>query len=206
MTALSESEPNAPDILSRVEERGHKVFVNGAYNLNIIGVRVGEYVPDRFCDWLHLVYLDEFGAWRDKRWPITTRPGAHHLRHPMRSDGTAIMEPDQYLGAYVVGLHKGYAALRQDRPVKIRRDNDRDGAANSGLVSVAESSSRINIHAADLDPFDTVDRKRTSIGRWSAGCQVFEDSADYREYWALVLTAASIWGRRFSYTLIEDKS
>ena len=191
-----------PHILRLAESRGHAIFTEGRLNLNIIGVRSPSRVSDQFDDRLYVIYRDEVGEWVEKSWRITTDPGAHYLKHPMRSDGTAILEPGQYRGAYVIGTHKGYPALRQDRPVNVRRDNNRNRELDDGVVTVAPATSRINIHASDLNPFDSIDRERGSIGRWSAGCQVFARSPDYREFWGIVLAAAQVWGPRFTYTLL----
>lgn len=198
MTAL-------PHILRCVESKGHATFTTGVLNLNIIGVRSPARVSDQFDDRLYCIYKTANGEWVEHSWRITTDPGEHYLRHPMRSDGTAVLEPGQYRGAYVIGKHKGYPALRQDRPVNVRRDNNKNRELDGGIVTVAPAGSRINIHASDLDPFDSVDRERDSIGRWSAGCQVFARSPDYREFWHIVLQASKIWGGRFTYTLIDSE-
>ncbi len=192
-----------PHLLRIVKSNGHTVFRDGAFNLNIIGVRSPTRVSDAFDDRLYCIYRDETTEWVERSWRITTDPGAHYLQHPMRSDGTAILEPGQYRGAYVIGTHKGYPALRQDRPVAVRRDNNHDRELDDGLLMEASASSRINIHASDLNPFDAQDQERDSIGRWSAGCQVFARSDDYREFWDIVLDAARIWGTRFTYTLMD---
>ena len=49
-----------PHILDIVESAGFRVFENGDYNLNIIGVRtpLGAAVPNRFDDVMHLVYKE----------------------------------------------------------------------------------------------------------------------------------------------------
>ena len=55
----------------------------------------------------------------------------------------------------------------------------------------------INIHKAG-DSSVVVDG-------WSAGCQVLARSFDFNELMNLVTLATSIWGDRFTYTLLEEK-
>jgi hypothetical protein len=51
--------------------------------------------------------------------------------------GTAILCPGQYMDAYEVGLHNAkYEALLQRLPVKVWRDNDRDGKLDFGTDGV----------------------------------------------------------------------
>jgi len=196
MTAL-------PLILRVVETAGHAVFTTGELNLNLVGVRSPTQVSDQFDDRLHAVWRDFRGEWVERSWRITTDPGAYYLQHPMRSDGTAILAPGQYRGAYIVGRHKGYPALQQDRPVMVFRDGNADAHLDYTKLQPAPASSRINIHAADLDPFDSTDRERAGVGRWSAGCQVFARADDYRQFWKLVERSAARFGPRFTYTLVH---
>lgn len=194
-----------PYILHAVRSAGHVIFTQGAYNLNLIGVRSGVREAGRFDDRLYCVFRNESGEWVERSWAITTDPGLYYLQNPMNVQGTAILCPGQYRGAYVIGEHRGYPALRQDRTLRVWRDNDRDGVLDMdpGRAVEAGPGSGINIHASDSDPFDASDRERTDVGRWSAGCQVFASSKDYREFWDLVLQAAEVWGPRFTYTLID---
>jgi len=84
----------------------------------------------------------------------------------------------------------------------VYRDNDRDTQLGRGPVWTARNTG-INIHAADVNPFDMRDNVPRGIGKWSAGCQVFQSSADYRQFWTYIQRSAALYGPRFTYTLIE---
>lgn len=198
-----------PLTLRDVEAAGGKVFINGDINLNIIGIRTpdGAAVPGTFDDVIEVWYR-KGGRWLCESFPVTTEPGRYWLEHPMRVEGTAILCPGQYRGAYRIGKHKGqYKALVQRGPVKVWRDNNRNDIIdiNPGAAQI-EGLYGINIHASDSDPFDSSDRERgegADVGKWSAGCQVFANSSDYRAFWKLIERAAKVYGDRFTYTLIE---
>lgn len=197
-----------PTILKILLAKRYVVFDRGLLNLNLIGVRSSERRAGKFDDELHVVYKDAPDNWVDVAYPITTDPGLTYLSHPMRSAGCAILVPGQYRSAYSMGMHKGrYPALVQNRPMTICRDANADaildvdervrrGAVYSGVFG-------INIHAADTNPFDALDPERVEVGAWSAGCQVFQDSKDYREYWSLIMRASRVYGKSFTYTLLD---
>jgi hypothetical protein len=197
-----------PTILSVVQDRGHVVFTKGLLNLNIIGVRSSSRQAGAFDDELRVVYKETPTVWVEVAWPITTDPGLTYLHAPMRTQGCAILCPGQYRSSHRIGMHKGrYPALVQEKPMRIVRDNNRDAILNlDERIAQREWTDGvygINIHAADNNPFDATDPIRTEIGPWSAGCQVFRSSKDYREFWMLVLRASRSWGPTFTYTLVE---
>ncbi len=200
-----------PAVLDTLEALGHKVFTDGLFNLNLIGIRSRSPVAGKFDDTLVVVYRDKRG-WIERRYPITTDPGTYYLDHPMSVKGTAVMAPGQYRGAYILGLHKGYRALVQNRPIKVWRqagqvyDTDDDGSIDWSTAVEDEGIFAVNIHASDSNPYDESDRERgegAEIGRWSAGCQVFANSSDFRAFMSLAVQASETWGNRFTYTLIE---
>lgn len=202
----------------RMEELDMRVF-QGHLSLNIVGLRTPRRVAGLFDDWLCVFWRAATpGAgqrWRCTVYPITTSPSAYYLRKPVNAAGTANLIADrQWRGAYVVGQHgrTKYPALvqRGATPVDFTRDNDGDNILDG------DSNHRgyigTNIHASSSHPFDPrKDRDRLTdmvegddaIQVWSAGCQVFADSADYRDFWRLVLTSAALYGSSFTYTLLE---
>ena len=191
-----------PYIAHRLVAAGHALFVRGDLNLNLIGVRSPNRQAGFFDDRIYAVWR-EGGHWLERSWAATVDPGRYYSINPLNPKGAARLVPGQYRGAWEIGRHKGrYPALVQRKPVSVWRDGNRDGTLDPGHIDTGLFG--INIHAADSDPFDTTDRIPHDVGRWSAGCQVFERSADYREFWGLVLRAASVWGPVFTYTLIED--
>jgi len=140
------------------------------------------------------------GEWKFHSWPATTDPGQYWIENPISKDGTAILVPGQYRGSHMIGLHQGkYEALRQRKPVKVYRDNDKDLEYDTDEDTIKEGIYGINIHRSN--PYD----QSYYVNKWSAGCQVFKKVADFHEFMDICRKAKDIWGNSFSYTLIESK-
>lgn len=185
----------APVILKRLPLHGYAVFT-GPLNVNLIGVRSNTATANAFDDTFYVVFQDTTGRWVEHRYPCTTDPGLYWLHHPMNVDGTAILVPGQYRGAWVLGQHSGYEALVQDRPVNVWRDRNKDGVLNR-QGAVDNGVFGINIHRASASkPSPTVDK-------WSAGCQVLQSPTDYATYMDVVRASAKRYGPRFTYTLLD---
>jgi len=195
-----------PTILKLMYAKHYAVFEQGLLNLNIIGVRSSSRRAGGFDDELHVVYKELPNVWVDAVFTITTDPGLTYLHDPMRRSGCAILLPGQYRRSHRIGVHKGrYAALVQDKPMRIVRDVNRDAILDveTRLDEAIEGVFGINIHAADTNPFDNLDPSRVEVGAWSAGCQVFKDSKEYREFWSLVQRSSRVYGKSFTYTLLD---
>ena len=184
-----------PLLLDYVASLGHAVFENGTYNLNIIGIRTPDSDANAFNDRMCVIYKDENG-WVTRTWPCTTDPGLYWREHPMNVKGTAILCADQYRGAYKIGRHRGkYEALVQTGGrVRCYRDSNRDEVLDMSPDSEAAGYYGINIHKAGA--------QSTEVDKWSAGCQVFANEADFAAFMALVKKSAQTYGAQFSYTLI----
>jgi len=181
-----------------MDRQGLKVFTNGEFNLNIFGIRMHPGKVNEFDDLLGVAYR-EMGNWVVRYWPITTDPGLYWLENPMNVDGTAILVPGQYRGAWTLGKHRGrYDALTQHKPVKVYRDRDRDGFIDTNPDSIQEGMFGINIHRAKQGA------SSSAVNRWSAGCQVFARAADFDEFMLLVEQSEPLWGKTFTYTLLES--
>lgn len=183
-----------PAILRRVEALGYATF-SGLESLNLIAERSPGNMPDAFDDLFHAVMMTNAG-WLHRIYACTTDPGAYWLRNPGRVDGTAIIAPGQYRGAYREGLHKGrYPALVQCGPVDVFRDRSQDGTPDAtgprytGLYGV-------NIHRANAD------RTSTVVDKWSAGCIVLPDRRDHDELLTLYRRSATRYGALVTLTLI----
>jgi hypothetical protein len=187
-----------PAILDLAESCGYTVFKTGNLNLNIIGVRTPSREANKFDDRLHLVYKED-GTWQEHVYAITTDPGTYWLANPMCVEGTAILAPGQYRGAYTLGKHRGsYDALVQIGDVAAYRDGNKDNTHDRNPDTIQVGRFGINIHRASSV------LESSSVNKWSAGCQVFASPTDFAEFLGIVKTAASIWGSKFSYTLIEE--
>jgi len=192
-------------VKNAVISKGYKWFEdksNKGYDVNIVGIRnseVSNEVTNHFDDTLTISYKVD-GEWKFHSWPATTDPGQYWIENPISKDGTAILVPGQYRGSHMIGLHQGkYEALRQRKPVKVYRDNDKDLEYDTDEDTIKEGIYGINIHRSN--PYD----QSYYVNKWSAGCQVFKKVADFHEFMDICRKAKDIWGNSFSYTLIESK-
>ena len=168
-----------------------------SFNVNIVGVRNSRGRVNKFDDLLITLYRDSYKRWIVDSYQITTDPGLYWLQHPMNVKGTAIMCPGQYGGAYQLGKHAGkYEALCQrGGPINVWRDSNCDNRHDMSSASIDRGYFGVNIHKAG--------RKSTRVDKWSAGCQVFKNDGDYKEFMKTINTAKKKFGNRFTYTLLD---
>lgn len=188
-------------IKAAVEAKGYVWFnddANKSYDVNIVGVRnmsTGKKVTNVFDDTLTVSFKDENGAWQFYQWFATTDPGKKGVLEYHNKEGVARLVAGQYRGSHMIGLHQGkYEALRQQKPVKVYRDADKDLEYDENKIS--EGIFGINIHKAGQDS--------TWVENWSEGCQVFKKVMDFDVFMRIVKKAAKIHGNSFTYTLLES--
>jgi len=184
-------------------KKGYSFFQTGTYNLNLIGIRSLNSQSDSFDDDFYVIYKDDTGNWKMECFKCTTDPGKHWLQAPMNSTGTIIMVPGQYPGAYAIGTHTGYEALRQVKPIAYVRDNNKDTKLDFSLYkdpkNIFKDICATNIHRASQW------KKLLSVGMYSAGCQVIQDPADFAKLLKLAhLQVSNGQGKTFTYTLLEE--
>lgn len=188
-------------IESAVRRKGYVWFddrANKGLDVNIVGVRtseVGKKVTNVFDDVLTMSYKEN-GVWVFKQWLITCDPGTKGVRQFRNPAGVARLVPGQYRGSHTLGLHQGrYLALKQQGPMKVYRDANRDDVFDENRIQ--EGVFGINIHKAGPNS--------TWVENWSEGCTVFKRSADFDEFLAICQRSAKVHGTSFTYTLIESK-
>ena len=191
-------------IETAVKAKGYKWFTADNYDVNIVGVRNAETegkVTNRFDDCVTISYKDENGEWNFHCFEATTDPGSHWEKNLLNKDGVAILKEGQYRGSHMIGLHQGkYEALRQKKPLKVYRDNDKDGVYDFIEENVHEGIYGINIHRATAREGG----KSVQVDKWSAGCQVIAANDDFKLFMEVVNKAAKVWGNSFTYTLINS--
>jgi hypothetical protein len=189
---------NWQSIYNAMRRKGYVIYEQ-PYRLNIVGVRSANNVPDRFDDSIHVLFKDNSGKWIHYNMPATTDPGKHWLNNPMRVEGTAIVKPGQYIDSHQIGLHKGeYKALTQLGNVTVIRDANRDNILdfNAGREGPGYG---INIHRASAS------RTSTVVDKYSAGCQVIANPADFNRLLELAEQHRSRYGNKYTYTLLVEK-
>jgi len=186
-------------IETAVKAKGYAWFEGAKdFDVNIVGVRnsaTGQKVTNAFDDCITLSYK-EGGVWKFHCWMATTDPGKKGVMEYHNKAGVARLVEGQYRGSHTLGLHQGkYEALKQQKPVKVYRDANRD--LNFEEDKIQEGIFGINIHKAGADS--------TYVENWSEGCQVFKRAKDFEEFMSICRKAATIHGKSFTYTLIESK-
>ena len=168
------------------------------FDLNIVGVRnsaTGNAVTNAFDDVITVSYKVN-GMWAYNEWANTTDPGTKGVKEFHNAAGVARLVEGQYRGSHTLGLHQGkYEALKQQKPVKVYRDANKDMTYDESKIQ--EGIFGINIHKAGVDS--------TYVENWSEGCQVFKRAADFEHFMELCRSSAKIHGASFTYTLIESK-
>jgi hypothetical protein len=182
-----------------IKAKGY-VWFEGAkdFDLNIVGVRnsaTGNVVTNAFDDVITVSYKVN-GIWAYNEWANTTDPGTKGVKEFHNAAGVARLVEGQYRGSHTIGLHQGkYEALKQQKPVKVYRDANKDMTYDESKIQ--EGIFGINIHKAGVDS--------TYVENWSEGCQVFKRAADFEHFMELCRSSAKIHGASFTYTLIESK-
>lgn len=193
---------NTADFEQIFKIKKYSYFTKGLYNLNIIGVRSNQNnkVTNKYDDYLVVDYNDEKGHQR-KIYNITTEPGLKLMLNPSNSKGTAILCPNQYKGVYKIDIHNGkYKALCQrNGSVKVYRDNNKDKIYDLNPEKIDSGWFGINIHRSDKN------WTRNTVDGYSAGCQVFNNPKDFDEFMDICEKAKSIYGNKFTYTLINEE-
>jgi hypothetical protein len=157
---------------------------------HFVGIRSTANLPNQFDDLFGVIAGDKV-EW----FTCTTNPGTHWLKNLLNPKGAALLKANQYKDTWSIGMHQGkYKAFCQVKPVEVFRDKNLDDKAEE-TATIDKGLFGINIHRAN--------EKFTSklIDKWSAGCQVLNNPADF----AKVLAAAEATKQKaFTYTLLKE--
>lgn len=180
------------------------VIYDKPYQLNIWGFRANSQVPNSFDDEMHVftnISKTKRPKWAYMVFKCTTDPGTYWLKNPMSPQGTAILNPGQYVGAYQIGMHKGkYKALVQTgAAVSVTRDYNRNAILDFNNGKVSRGHYGINIHRANRTG------NTYTVDKYSAGCQVFKNASDFDFFLKLCELHRSVHGNRFTYTLVDKR-
>ena len=187
--------PSREEIKELYKKHDYKFF-EGEMSVNVFGIR-RKVSTDLFDDFIGVIWKED-GKETYLISKATTDPGAYWMRHPINKNGTAILKPGQYLGAYKLGKHRGkYEALVQRKEVSVFRDKNRDtlhdfeGTEQTGVFG-------INIHRSN--PY----RASYYVDKWSAGCQVFASPFEYDAFMNVVKRSIEKYSNSITYTLFSQ--
>lgn len=185
-------------LLAWVKSKGYVTFETKSWDLNIIGVRKKGGLPNKFDDKIFVVAKNDSGAFQLWGWTATTDPGLYWMQNVMNKLGTAALVPGQYRGSWQIGKHHENPGLVQIKPVKTYRDGNRDSKLDLVESSISEGLYGINLHRAGAHS--------TVVDKWSAGCQVWANDADYEQFMALCQKQVAVNGyKTFTYTLLNEE-
>ena len=183
------------------QEKKYSFFIKGDYNLNIVGIRAYPGQINKFDDLMCLIYKVN-SNWTIKTYPCTTDPGLYYMHNPMAVKGTAILKEGQYKSAFKIGYHQGkYEALVQNKELPVYRDGNKDSKHDFDESKVEIGMFGINIHRATA----VEGAESTQVDKWSAGCQVIASSNNFKEFMNIVNKAAKLYGKTFTYTLLNER-
>lgn len=181
--------------LQDIMERKKYRFFTGDRNINLIGVRANNTISNNFDDTLYIAIELDGIKQVFKFDDFTTDPGHYYLKQKfLNPAGCAILKPGQYPGIWQIGKHKGkYRALVQTGICTVYRDRNKDNTIDTDTEQTGLYG--INMHHA----YDT----KSSINRYSAGCQVHRSVNSLNFILNLCTASARIYGSSFTYTLLE---
>jgi len=188
-------------IKKAIQAKGYVWFDSDTnYDINIVGVRTsstGKAVTNKFDDFITVSYKLN-GEQKFHCWKCTTDPGTKAVKEYHNPNGVARLVPNQYRGSHRVDLHQGkYEALKQQKPVKVYRDKNKDMTFDETVIQ--EGLFGINIHRSNPKT------ESEFVENWSEGCQVFKAAKDFAEFMKICNESKKIHGNSFTYTLIESK-
>lgn len=159
----------------------------------LIGIRSKEDKINEFDDHLYLVDGDKLFIFTG-----TTNPGVYWHQNFDNKKGVAVLKPGQYIDCWQLGKHRGiYTAWTQAKPVTVCRDNDKDNKSECNGVE-EKGLFGINIHRSSENAISKW------IDKWSAGCQVFSNGAQYKAFIEISQQKVKQGTKFFSYTLLEQ--
>ena len=201
--SLEDTEALGKELTLAYLEKGYERKEN-KWELNITGVRTkGKRVTNKFDDWLIVDFIDESDTPQLYQFPITTQPGDDWVLKPYTSLGAAILKPGQYKNAYKWGIHKTYEAIVDATDLVVFRDPNKDLVYDDPNLDTQTGEFGINIHRSN--PTGT----SVNVNQWSAGCQVFANSEDFKVFLNILGKSYQQLGKskteiRYTYTLLEE--
>lgn len=170
--------------------------------ITLVGLRLVEQNNNKFSDLICIIRTLSAGDYATEVYRITTTPGRSILRNfkKYNSRGAATLKEGFYKHSHIIRKHRGqYYAICQSKPMWVYRDANRDDIIDYSPVTLTEETPGINIHKAGKSG------TRETINDFSAGCQVFANTADFDRMMVLANIAAKSGQKYFSYGLVPPE-
>lgn len=178
-------------VLAEIEAKGYQMIDTA----HIIGFRTPRYQRkccNKFVDYIAVIVDGKlYGPWK-----ATTRPGLYYTVNPMNGKDTCSIYPSQYINCFQTGIYKTYTAIRQIMPIKYYVDDNKDAYHDDSEKKTQIAMRCTHIHKAG--------RASLLVDRWSAGCQVFANEADFNTFMKIVNKKGSGVNKDvYTYTLFD---
>jgi len=189
---------SANKLITRVKQLQDVTYIPDNYW--IIGIRNPDDTPDAFDDRFYLMKGEEIVC----ETTGTTNPGKKVLQGGFKKynkRGAALVESDRmYYDLWYPGKHKGVVpALKQIGKITVWRDGDGDAKSEEQGYKEHRTDIGINFHSASKDFLQVA--IKTVVGGWSAGCQVCNNTKEYKEI------IDTVWNQdRVSFCLLKEFS
>jgi hypothetical protein len=184
------------------------VLLNYKLPLNSLvtfGIRNNDMTAGIFNDFLGTYHT---GSDEIKVHTGTVDPGSFYMNNPINPKGTAVMKSGHYPQSYILGLHKGYKALRQDKNIPFYRITKTAWEAdNKGVpkgqwkIILKDKPIEVAKIGANQHRASAVNTS-TDVGQWSAACQVRNNPKEYDEF---IKDCEDSKQKYFDYILFTEK-
>lgn len=187
--------------LKKVYQHKRFRFFEGAFNINIFGIRNAKRIIDTFNDIIGVAYMDDNQNPRVFWCYGTCDPGLPWVTTPMdQTLGTAAIVPGQYLKVWKLGFFRAERALLQIRPFTCFRDNNRDQIFDYNPTRTTTGIYGIHLHS-HYQSSDIADR----VGKSSAGCIVPRSKSDMDKIIYLCIKQKEKYGiDEYTFTLFDE--
>jgi hypothetical protein len=178
------------------------------YDINLFGVRRAT-GSDSFDDLLGCIFHYK-GQPNIIIGPGTTDPGHAARKDPSNPKGVAVLKEGHYKSVWQLdwdGGRRKYPHLNQVGEVTVYRDNNKDTKLDLSQCPTETGFFGIEMHRENAKDLND----STVVGRWSEGCQVWQNSAI--SYMAVMnackaqkdFYAGKSWADKYSYTLLLEE-
>lgn len=182
--------------------------------INIFGIRREHSSVNTFQDIIGVAaYSTGTNQFNIYAWKATTRPGRPFtVQYADTAAGCSNIYPGHYSNIWAVWTHtppatpagskNQFPALVQKFPGKFKvfLDKDKNGKPKPNYIKFETQS--LNCHRADPN---YVGNSSEQIGRWSAGCQVFQIKSEHEEFMRILMSSQMFTNGGLAFSPNETK-
>ena len=169
------------------------------FRINLAGIRTSYNVTNKFDDTLCAWRYTENGSLEYIIGDGTTKAGLFYTSvELLNPEGVAIISEGYHKDLWTWGHHHEYEAFKQFSPFKGYRDKNKNLTFDLNELIEIKQTACVNMHHSGSDSSDD-----KNVGRNSAGCQVWEQMADWIRLTVWGKKDNSIYSKPFSYLCVS---